>query len=56
MILASGDAAPDPGSGQRREPGDLRQAAEPGGGRPGDGLADRMLRPVFDRAKLLRAS
>ncbi len=27
------DAAPHPGPGQGREPGDLRQAAEPGGGR-----------------------
>ena len=39
---------PGPGSGQGGEPDDLRQAAEPGGGRPGDGLADRVLRAVFD--------
>ena len=44
------DAASHPGTRQGREPGDLRQAAEPGGGRAGDGLADRVLRSVFDGA------
>ena len=44
------DAAPHSGPGQGGEPGDLRQAAEPGGGLAGDRLADRVLGAVFDRA------
>ena len=47
--VAVPDAAAHPGPRQRGEPGDRRQAAEPGGGLAGDGLADGVLGAVLDR-------